>query len=262
MKKVAIVTLTYNKLEEATKLFLDSLYKYTNTELFDLVIVDNASTDGTIDYIKDFAKNHNNITIICNNENLGYSKGNNIGIKSVIDKDYEYIALLNNDILFIPNWLENTISVFSENKRLGMISPRIQTGKKITSNNYLNKYQNFLKKFKGKYSYSIEPLFCCVFIKKDVIKNIGLMDEAYTPAFWEDCDYCFRAMYKGYSLARSNISFVFHNHSTTSKLVSSEIFERNKEYFFKKHPLGKWVWEHKRTNVIKDIKNYIKEKYE
>lgn len=262
MKKTAIITLTYNKLEVATKPYLDSLYQYTDENEFDLIIVDNASSDGTIDYVKDFAKNHNNITIICNNENLGYSKGNNIGIKSVIDKDYEYIALLNNDILFIPNWLEDTISVFSENKRLGMVSPRIQTSKKITINNYLNKYQNFLKKFKGKYSYSIEPLFCCVFIKKDLIKNIGLMDEAYTPAFWEDCDYCFRAMYKGYSLARSNISFVFHNHSTTSKLVPSEIFEKNKEYFFKKHPLGKWVWEHKRTNVINDIKNYIKKKYE
>ena len=109
MKKTAIITLTYNKLEVATKPYLDSLYQYTDENEFDLIIVDNASSDGTIDYVKDFAKNHKNITIICNNENLGYSKGNNIGIKSVIDKDYEYIALLNNDILFTPNWLNITI---------------------------------------------------------------------------------------------------------------------------------------------------------
>ena len=71
MKKTAIITLTYNKLEVATKPYLDSLYQYTDENEFDLIIVDNASSDGTIDYVKDFAKNHNNITIICNNENIG-----------------------------------------------------------------------------------------------------------------------------------------------------------------------------------------------
>ena len=54
-----------------------------------------------------------------------------------------------------------------------------------------------------------------------------------------------------------NKAFIYHNHSTTSKSISSEIFEKNKQYFFQKHPLGKLVWEHKRTNVINDIRKYI-----
>ena len=52
---------------------------------------------------------------------------------------------------------------------------------------------------------------------------------------------------------------VFHNHSTTSSGVNSEVYKRNEQYFYQKHPLGKWIWEHKRSNVIKDIKNYIVE---
>ncbi len=259
MKKTAIVTLTYNKLNEATKPFLTSLYQYTNEDDFDLIIVDNASSDETKEFIGNFCKSHSNIKLIENNENLGYSKGNNIGIKEVLDKDYQYIALLNNDILFTPNWLSGTISKFEEDLSLGMVSPRIQKGKKITKENYLNKYKSYLSKFKGSLKYTIEPLFCCVFIKKEVIDKIGLLDENFSPAFWEDNDYCFRAMYNGYSLAISNQSFVFHNHSTTSSSIDKSIPERNKEYFFKKHPLGKYIWEHKRTNVIKDIVRYIKE---
>lgn len=259
MKKLAIITLTYNKFNEATKPYLDSLYKYTNIDDFDLIIVDNASSDETKEYIKEFQKTHFNIKLIENKENLGYSKGNNIGLKEVLNKDYKYIGLLNNDILFTPNWLNDTITMFDEDDSLGMVSPRIQKGKKITKENYLNKYKSFLSKFKDKLKYTIEPLFCCVLIKKEVIEKTGLMDENFSPAFWEDNDYCFRAMYSGYALAISNQSFVFHNHSTTSLSIDKSIRVRNKEYFFKKHPLGKYIWEHKRTNVLKDIKRYIME---
>ena len=243
MKKTAIVTLTYNKLEQATKLYLDSLYKFTSEDEFDLIIVDNHSTDGTVEYIKEFQKQHSNITLICNEENLGYSKGNNIGIKQVIDKPYEYIGLLKNDILFTTNWLEKTINGISIGENVGMASP--------SSN----------EKFKGEIKYPLAPFFSCVIIKKEVIDKIGLLDEAFTPAFWEDWDYAFRAQYAGYNMIYVNTTFIFHNHSTTSSSVPSEIPERNKRYFFKKHPLGRYIWEHKRTNLIKDMIKYIKESF-
>ena len=261
MKKVVIIALTYNKYEAATKYFLESLYQYTDTNLFDIVVVDNGSSDCTVEKLQEFSKDKDNFTLICNPENLGYSKGNNIGIKSVLDKNYEYIALLNNDIMFTPNWMEDTLSIFETDKKLGMVSPRIQKGKQITIENYLTKYKKYLSRFEGDCEYSLEPLFCCVFIKKEVIDKIGLMDEAFTPAFWEDNDYSFRAMYAGYALARSNKTFVFHNHSTTSKSLPSDIFKRNREYFFNKHPLGRWIWEHKRSNVLKDLSRYIKESF-
>lgn len=261
MQKIAIVTLTYNKFEEATKEFLESLYKYTDVDIFDLIVVDNASSDDTVEFVKKYNDIYNNISLICNKENLGYSKGNNIGIKKALESGYEYIALLNNDILFTPNWLEDSIRLFKLNNRLGMISPRIQP-KGINKFNYLKKYKNYLQKFTSEFKESIEPLFCCVIIKREVIEKIGLLDENFTPAFWEDNDYCLRAMYAGYLLARSNRTFVYHNHSTTSKSISNEIFNRNKDYFFKKHPIGKWIWAHKKTNLINDIKKYIKESFE
>ncbi|MBP3820245.1 glycosyltransferase family 2 protein [bacterium] len=262
MKKTAIITLTYNKLEQATKPFLNSLYEFTPEKDFDLVIVDNNSTDDTVKYIKEFQKKYSNITLICNEENLGYSKGNNIGINQVIDKSYEFIGLLNNDILFTPDWLSNTIKSFDIDEQLGMISPRNNEKCKLTPKNYLSGYKKYLSKFKTPLKYVVTPFFSCVIVKKEVIDKIGLFDEAFSPAFWEDNDLSFRAMYCGYSLAYTNFAFIFHNHSTTSSSVPSEISERNKRYFFKKHPLGRYIWEHKRTNLIKDMMKYIKESFD
>lgn len=262
MKKTAIITLTFNKLEQATKPFLDSLYEFTSEDDFDLILVDNHSTDGTVEYINEFKKNHSNITLICNEENFGYSKGNNIGLRKVQNFEYEFIGLLNNDILFTPNWLIDAIKSFENDEQLGMISPRNNEKCKLTPENYLNGYEKYLSKYKSPLKYVVTPFFSCVIIKKEVIDKIGLLDEAFSPAFWEDNDYSFRAMYAGYSLAYTNSVFIYHNHSTTSSSVPSEIPERNKKYFFKKHPLGRYVWEHKRTNLLKDLKRYIKESFE
>jgi len=262
MAKAAIITLTYNKLEEATKPCLNSLYEFTPEKDFDLYIVDNASSDNTKDYIKEFQKNHSNITLIENKENLGYSKGNNIGLIEVLKKDYEFIALLNNDILLTPDWLKITTECFKTDSTLGMVSPRNNEHCKLTNKNYLKGYKKYLSKFKKPLRHVVTPFFSCVIIKKEVINKIGLFDENFSPAFYEDNDLSFRAMYKGYSLAYCNNSFIFHNHSTTSKIIKDDVIKKNKEYFFKKHPLGKYIWEHKRTNIIKDFIKYIKESLE
>lgn len=262
MKKTAIITLCYNKLKEATEPFLNSLYEFTKTDDFDLYLVDNASQDGTKEFLKEFSSKYDNIKIIENSENLGYSKGNNLGIIEALKEDYEYFGLLNNDILFTPDWLNNTLKIFDKNEALGMVSPRIQKKCSLTPKNYLKGYKKYLSKFKGNYKEVLDPLFCCVLIKREVINKTGLFDEAFSPAFFEDYDYCFRVAYQGYICAYSNLSFVYHNHSTTSRMIKNDIIDRNRAYFFKKHPLGKWFFEHKRTNLIKDIKKYIIESFD
>ena len=70
--KLSIITLTYNKLKY-TKKYVESLFKYTKD--FELIIVDNGSTDGTREYLQSL----NNVKLIFNDENIGFSKGNNQG---------------------------------------------------------------------------------------------------------------------------------------------------------------------------------------
>ena len=66
MPKVSLITLCYNQLENATKPFLESLYKYTNSDLFELIIVNNASSDGTKEFLDEFKKTKDNVILINN----------------------------------------------------------------------------------------------------------------------------------------------------------------------------------------------------
>jgi GT2 family glycosyltransferase len=246
MKKISIVTLTYNQLERATKPYVESLFKYTSKDDFELVFVDNASVDGTVEYLKDLEGKYDNIRVIYNAENKGYSKGNNQGLLE-ISKDTPFVGLFNNDILFTPGWLEETLRVMDADKKIGLASPRINRNTKVgmTPENYLQKYKSYLKRYKGEFSYGIKVFFCCAIVRREVFEKIGLLDENFTPAFYEDDDYLFRSLYAGFRNGYVNTSFVYHNHQTsTGGLPEKEaILKRNKEYFFDKHYLGKYFYE-------------------
>jgi GT2 family glycosyltransferase len=89
-----------------------------------------------------------------------------------------------------------------------------------------------------------------VILRREVFEKVGFLDENFTPAWYEDDDYSFRVLYAGYKNAIANRSFVFHNQSTTSsKLPEKEkIIERNRQYFYDKHPLGKCFHEMYKKN--------------
>ncbi len=84
MMKVNIVMLTYNNLDTATKPCLESLYANTKEQDFNLMVVDNGSSDGTQDYLKEFSSGKSNVELILNKKNRGYAGGNNDGIKKVL----------------------------------------------------------------------------------------------------------------------------------------------------------------------------------
>ena len=238
---ITIITLTCNQLENATKPFLKSLYTYTPEELFQLIIVDNNSNDGTREFLEQFKNTKNNIEVIYNEENLGYSKGNNIGLKRVRT---QYIGLLNNDILLSPSWLENTISIFEKGKKVGLVSPKmLMKGKKhdnylqATKENYLVKGESYKLKSIEDFSMYFAPQFSCVLMSKQVFDAVGFLDENFTPAFYEDVDYMARVWMAGYKCYVANKAFFFHNHNQTSSRMEEreKIMERNREYLKEKN---------------------------
>ena len=85
-----------------------------------VLVIDNASTDGTIDYIR---KHFPNIHLIESKENLGFSKANNIGIKYAIEKNADYIFLLNQDAWVETDTIEKLLQTFLHNKMVGIASP-------------------------------------------------------------------------------------------------------------------------------------------
>ena len=138
--KLSIITLTYNKLKY-TKKYIESLYKYTRD--FELIIVDNGSTDGTREYLQSL----DGVKLIFNEENVGFSKGNNQGLELA---EGEYIGFLNNDILLFPDWFEECEKVFQQ-ENAGFVGPRHINPHFDNTNE-----KTYIKYFKNKFNYKKE----------------------------------------------------------------------------------------------------------
>ncbi len=229
--KLSVITLTYNKLEY-TKKFVESLYKYTKD--FELIIIDNGSTDGTVEYLKSLG----GIKTIFNTENLGFSKGNNQGIEIA---EGEYIGFLNNDILLYPNWFEECEKVFTQ-ENAAFVSPR------HVNPHYDNTNENsYIKYFQSKFNYVTsyeksfdECVFSCVLTKKNVLNEIGIFDEIYTPAFFEDNDIKYRAIDAGYGVFVCNTVCFYHFGSITS-VNHNQNLEKNRAYYYSKYPFAEYL---------------------
>jgi len=115
--KTAIVIINYNGLNLIKK-FIPSII--TNSSNFNIYVIDNNSTDDSVNYIKN---NFSNINIINNSSNLGYAGGYNEGIKKI---DEDLLVFLNNDATFLDeNSLSNLVKVFKENSEIKVAQPKI-----------------------------------------------------------------------------------------------------------------------------------------
>ena len=227
--KLSIITLTHNKLSY-TKKFVESLFRYTDD--FELIIVDNGSTDGTREFISKIP----NVKLILNEDNLGYSKGNNQGLSIA---EGEYIAFLNNDILLYPNWFEKIEKVFQQ-ENVGFISPR-EVNLKIklyNESNFVNKYKNIYQVEYEKNFNACE--FACVVTKRNIIDKIGVFDENYSPAFYEDNDLKYRAIQAGFGVYVLNTVCFYHFGSITSRDFDYNLL-KNKKYYYEKYVFSEYL---------------------
>lgn len=258
--KTSIIILTYNNLEY-TKKCIDSIRKYTNKDSYEIIVIDNHSHDGTVQWLK----NQEYIRTIFNNENLDFAKGCNQGIK--IAKG-DNILLLNNDVVVTHNWLDNMINCLYSSSIIGAVGPLTNYSSNFQSidvdyNDDLEKMHTFAKRFNISNSTNWEErlrlIGFCMLIKKEVVHKIGLLDELFTPSSHEDDDYSLRIRNAGYRLYLCKDTFIHHYGSVTSRRNPS-IFNRNLEINKKKF-YDKWnididdIIELRKdiTSLIKDI---------
>jgi len=117
-KPVSIIILTWNALEYTQKC-VNSIQNHTRYP-HEIVFVDNASTDGTVEYLRNLVKEHPSYKLIENPGNKGFAAGNNQGVSAASG---EYIMLLNNDVLVSDEWLEGLVESLERDEIIGMVGP-------------------------------------------------------------------------------------------------------------------------------------------
>ncbi len=240
--KVSIITLTYNALGY-TKEFVESVQKNTSFD-YEMIIIDNNSTDETPAYLTDLQKNNNNIKVLLNKENIGFPAGINQGI---LESKGEYVLIANNDIVVTEKWLERLIEVAESEKRIGLVGPvsnivsglQLDPDAKYNSIEEMYSYAASLKMQKrGEILNFPRIAFLCTLVKREVIDAIGGLDEIFTPGNYEDDDYCLRAQLAGFKTIIAKDVFVHHYGSKSFKADGEEKYAKrlkiNMEKFVEK----------------------------
>lgn len=214
MQKTSIVILTYNQLNY-TKMCINSIKLYTKTD-YEIIVVDNASTDGTVEWLKE----QRDITIIFNDVNKGFPAGCNQGI---LKADGDVIILLNNDTIVTPRWLDNILTCLNSSEKTGAVGVRSNSAgaNQTIATGYSNFEEMIL--FAEKFNVSnaahweerIRLTGFCFAVKKRVVNEVGLLDERFFPGNYEDDDYSFRIRQAGYRLMLCGDTFIHHYDGTS-----------------------------------------------
>jgi GT2 family glycosyltransferase len=219
---ISILVLTFNEIDK-TKEFLNELYKNTKSS-FNIVIVDNGSSDGTADFLKKIE--YDNIIIHYNKENRGIIEGRNQAYRilknnfHMIDK----IIFLDNDQFVKKDWDNYYLNLFSS----GYDFVGIEAWK--MKPNFYPYYR--IKSLEDDFNY----IGCGgMMIKNEIIENIGLFDVQFSPFYFEDPDLCFRAYQKGYKIGWCQEKIIEHQkHNLTLLGNRKKVFFRNLNRFYKK----------------------------
>lgn len=253
----SIVILTYNQLEY-TKRCLESIKKYTEKDSYEIIVIDNNSTDGTPNWLRE----QRDIKVILNDENLGFPKGCNQGIEVASG---DSILLLNNDTVVTENWLANLRKCLFSDKGIGAVGPvtnncdhyqRIQTSYKNIDEMYSFAHGYNISD-REKWHESIMLIGFCLLIKREVIDSIGILDERFSPGNYEDTDYCFRMKKAGYSLIICRDTFIHHYGNVSFNEAPSlfnNILTINREKFKEKWGFIPMYYQHVRSHLVDFVK--------
>ena len=221
---IAIIIINWKKYE-LTRNCINSVEK-SSFKNFKIILIDNESKKEFSDEINKKDKIH----LIKNENNEGFARANNQGIKYSLKNGFDYVLLLNNDTVIKNNLLESLIEQ-SNTLNQKIIQPLILNydGTKIwnaggTINNFFGTFQTHkkgesFKNFKSNIDFTEWFTGCCVLIKSEVFSNIGYFDERFF-AYYEDVDFSIRLKSKGYSIAMMNDSYLKHFESASSKSIN------------------------------------------
>lgn len=219
MKNIAVVILNYNG-----KHFLEKFLQNTldNSREAEVVVIDNASTDDSLVYLK---AGFPEIRLIALDKNYGFAEGYNRGLAAL---DHEYFILLNSDVEVTQEWIQPLLETALTRRDIAAVQPRILDYNRKTYFEYAGAGGGFmdvlgyafcrgrifdhLEEDKGQYNTPSDIFWAsgaCFFVRADVFRSLQGFDARFF-AHMEEIDLCWRMHNQGYSVAYQPASVVFH----------------------------------------------------
>lgn len=231
IKDVAVVILNWNGLNHL-KEFLPSVVNHTNDAIAAIYIIDNASTDGSVQFIKDV---YPAIKIVINTQNGGFAKGYNDGLKQINAK---YYLLLNSDVEVTAGWLEPLYHKMESSLTIAACQPKVLDYKSKSYFEHAGAAGGFIDKFGypfcrgrlfhhiekdlGQYNSDIEIFWATgasMMIRASLYQQQNGFDETFF-AHMEEIDLCWRLKNEGHQIFFVNNSVVFHLGGGTLSTIS------------------------------------------
>jgi GT2 family glycosyltransferase len=227
---VSIVVLTHDGLA-FTRLCLESVLAHTAEHDFELIVVDNASRDGTRAYLAKLADADARVRVLFNARNMGFAPACNQGLGLALG---EHLVLLNNDTMVPPGWLSPLLAHLGD-PAVGLVGPatnRIGNEAEIetdyrTWGELLEFAQRRQTRHAGEWLSMRTPAMFCVALRRQTFQRLGPLDERYEVGLLEDDDYAERAREAGYELRCVEDSFVHHfGEASFGNLVADGEYQR------------------------------------
>ncbi len=232
-----------------TRKCLESVALHTSLP-HEVIVVDNGSRDGTAAYVR----SRRRVRLIRNRENLGFARAVNQGMQAATGR---YVVWLNNDAVVTPGWLEGLIGCAERSPWIGAVGPctneavgyqRVESPSYRGGDGLLAFSQAWSLRHRGRSIAAHRLTGFCLLLKSEVIKQIGLLDPRFSPACYEDFDYCLRIRQAGYELACALDVYVHHDghQSYASRDAMLRQSAASREIF-----LDKWC--HQALSLLDDL---------
>ncbi|MFZ5643477.1 MAG: glycosyltransferase [Bacillota bacterium] len=222
---VSIVIPCYNKLKY-TRLCLENIFIYTSHP-FEVILVDNCSSDGTGEYLEQLKRKHKNVIIIKNSHNHGWGAACNQGINAASG---DYVLFMHSDVAVTEGWLCRMLWAGNSCNNIGIIGPRsnsasgAQLVRDARYRNELEMHQlawEIAVKSSAKGIYTDRVHGCCMLVKKELIRVLRGFNTG-SEHFREDFEFCRRAKRSGYKIGVCSNVFVHHFGGT--KAIKPDVF--------------------------------------
>jgi GT2 family glycosyltransferase/glycosyltransferase involved in cell wall biosynthesis len=216
--EISIIIPVFNEFR-FTQACLASLQEHQGTERFEVIVVDDGSTDTTAEAVASIP----GIVYLRNEGNAGFIASCNRGAEKARGK---YTVFLNNDALVRPGWLSALLSTFAEEPRAGIVGSKLlypdgrlqEAGGIIWKDASGWNYGKFDDPQKPEYNYLREVDYCsaaALMIPKALFWNVGGFDSRYAPAYYEDTDLAFKVRRAGYKTLYQPLSEIIHYEGAT-----------------------------------------------